>query len=76
MGLTQTGSLVQDLLLHVCTTLLLQWFGVYTPVPEHKSGLESSEGVLPIAGSNRSYRNDRWYDCVLTAYRPCIRVGS
>ena len=68
--------MVQVLLLHVHTTLLLEWFGVYTKTPELKSGLESSGGVLPIAGSNRSNRNDRWYDSVLTEYRIYIRVGS
>ena len=61
--------------------MFVQWFGVYTPVPEHKSGLESSGGVLPIAGSNRSYRIDREYcvpcdNSVLTTYRSYIRVGS
>ena len=49
-------------------TTQLQWSGVYTPVPEHKSGWMSSRGGQPIAGSNKSYRDDRWYDCVLTAY--------
>ena len=28
----------------------------------------SSRGGQPIAESNKSYRDDRWYDSVLTAY--------